>query len=243
MVEAGFVGGTRPAGSPNLSHAWARTIDGAQGGTWRTAHLLGTPALDQYRGYVGQSRSQDPTHTWNTSPAPAVDRGGIPADDREPAEHVLVALNRTPDASLAATSDPHILDGQLRTLIDEHEAVLADPPADHTEHIAAAEAALDRALLNHAAAIGQLDQARASRDNVNPLGLLTRDGRAERRVLDLNIEHALQPFDDTLAPLTKAEAALTQALARQAERDNFDRAEGWRNTRSPLSEIPRRPLG
>ncbi len=230
IVEAGFVVGTRPDGSPNLSHAWARTIDGAQGGTWQTAHLLGTPALDQYRGYVGQSRSREPTHTWNTTPAPAVDHGGIPADDREPAEQVLVALNRTPDASLAANSDPYTLDRELRTLIDEHEAVLADRPPDQTEQIAAAEGAVDHAQLNHAAATGQLDQARASRDNVNPLGLLTREGRAERRVLDLNIEQAQQQYEDTLTPLTEAEAALTRALASQTDRADFDRAEGWRST-------------
>jgi len=41
-----FVCGTRADGSPNLSHAWARTVDGAQGGTWDHAHLLGSSALD-----------------------------------------------------------------------------------------------------------------------------------------------------------------------------------------------------
>ena len=214
LVEAGFVEGTRPDGSPNLSHAWARTIDGAQGGTWQTAHLLGSPALDQYRGYVGQSRSQEPTHTWNTTPAPAVDHGGIPADDREPAEHVLVALNRSPDASLAATSDPHTLDRELRTLIAEHEAVLGGRPPDRTEQIAAAKAALDHAQLQHAAAAGQLGQARASRDNVNPFGLLAREGRAERCALDLNLAQAQKRFHDTLTPLTEAEAALTRGSRR-----------------------------
>jgi hypothetical protein len=33
-LPAAFVQGTRKDGSPNLSHAWARTVDGAQGGTW-----------------------------------------------------------------------------------------------------------------------------------------------------------------------------------------------------------------
>ena len=32
--------GRRPDGTPNLSHAWARTIAGAQGGTWTQVHLL-----------------------------------------------------------------------------------------------------------------------------------------------------------------------------------------------------------
>ena len=46
---------------PNLSHAWARTIEGAQGGTWEAVHLLGTASLDALSGYVGQSRGRRPT--------------------------------------------------------------------------------------------------------------------------------------------------------------------------------------
>ena len=62
-------------GRPLVSHAWARTIDGVQGGTWDQVHLLATPALDRYRGYVGQSRSIAPTHTWNTTPQSLDDAG------------------------------------------------------------------------------------------------------------------------------------------------------------------------
>ena len=58
-------------------HAWARTVDGAQGGTWEACHLLGSSALDAYRGYTGQSRSRQPTHTWNTAKVAVVDHGGI----------------------------------------------------------------------------------------------------------------------------------------------------------------------
>ena len=67
VLPGGFVAGTRKDGSPNVSHAWARTVDGAQGGTWEACHLLGNAALDAYRGYTGQSRSRRPTHTWNTT--------------------------------------------------------------------------------------------------------------------------------------------------------------------------------
>ena len=98
--------GTRKDGSPNLSHAWARTVDGAQGGTWETCHLLGSAALDAYRGYTGQSRSRQPTHTWNTTRVTVVDHGGILADQRDGAEQVADALARQPDPSLAARSDP-----------------------------------------------------------------------------------------------------------------------------------------
>jgi conjugative relaxase-like TrwC/TraI family protein len=62
-LDARLVGGLRADGTPNVSYAWARTVDGAQGGTWRQVHLLGTPALDGFTGYVGQSRGQAPTHT------------------------------------------------------------------------------------------------------------------------------------------------------------------------------------
>ena len=80
VLPAEFVQGTRRDGSPNLSHGWARTVDGAQGGTWESCHLLGNSALDAFRGYSGQSRSRQPTHTWNTATVTAVDHGGVLAD-------------------------------------------------------------------------------------------------------------------------------------------------------------------
>jgi hypothetical protein len=69
VLPAGFLTGRGGEGRPRVSDAWARTIDGVQGGTWDRVHLLATPALDRYRGYVGQSRSIAPTHTWNTTTA------------------------------------------------------------------------------------------------------------------------------------------------------------------------------
>ena len=138
MLPASFVQGTRRDGSPNVSHAWARTVDGAQGGTWQACHLLGSSALDAYRGYTGQSRSRQPTHTWNTKPLVSVDYGGILADQRDPAEVVAQALARQPDPTLAARSDPWTLDRQLRDQIAEHEQVLAGRPADPSEELAAA---------------------------------------------------------------------------------------------------------
>jgi conjugative relaxase-like TrwC/TraI family protein len=75
-VPARFVQERSPDGRPRQSHAWCRTIDGVQGGTWTQVHLLATPALDNYRGYVGQSRSIQPTHTWNTIRTPDPDHGG-----------------------------------------------------------------------------------------------------------------------------------------------------------------------
>ena len=137
--------GTRKDGSPNLSHAWARTVDGAQGGTWEACHLLGSAALDAYRGYTGQSRSRQPTHTWNTARVAVVDHGGVLADQRDAAEQVADALARRPDPSLAARSDPWVLDRQLRERIAEHERVLAARPPDRREALAAATKELQAA--------------------------------------------------------------------------------------------------
>jgi len=57
----------------NTEHEFcvALVVDGAQGGTWECAHLLGTSDLDAFRGYAGQSRSCQPTHTWNTARVPS----------------------------------------------------------------------------------------------------------------------------------------------------------------------------
>ena len=135
LLPAQFATGARKDGAPNLSHAWARTVDGAQGGTWEACHLLGSSALDAYRGYTGQSRSRRPTHTWNTSRLGVVDHGGVLADRRDGAEQVADALSRHPDPTLAARSDPWVLDRQLRERIAGHERVLdLQAPEPHRDH-------------------------------------------------------------------------------------------------------------
>jgi hypothetical protein len=91
--------------------------------------------LDAYRGYTGQSRSRQPTHTWNTKQLVAVDHGGILADQRDAAE---VVVHRQPDPTLAARSDAWTLDRQLREQIAEHERVLGGRPADVHEALAVA---------------------------------------------------------------------------------------------------------
>src|SRR3954451_22956258 len=104
------------------------------------AHLLGTPALDAYRGYTGQSRSRAPTHTWNTLPLVELDVGGQPHDRGEPADQVAAALARTPDVTFAAADDPWHLDAQLRTEIAAHKATLAPRPPDRSAALDAARA-------------------------------------------------------------------------------------------------------
>ncbi len=130
-LTAALIAGRRADGTPNVSHSWARTVDGAQGGTWTQTHLLGTPTLDRFTGYVGHSRGRQPTHTWNTRPD-ATHPLRLLADDRTPTDTVADAMARAEPKTLAATDDPHTLDRRLRTERDHHTAVLATRPPDPT---------------------------------------------------------------------------------------------------------------
>ncbi|MGH9186275.1 MAG: AAA family ATPase, partial [Acidimicrobiales bacterium] len=124
VLERAFVEG-RHGRTPNISHGWARTVDGAQGGTWAQVHLLGSAALNRYSGLVGKSRSQLPTHTWNVTRLVDIDHGGALADDRTPAEEVLDALQRVPDTAFAIHADPYQLDRHLTAERDFHLAAVA----------------------------------------------------------------------------------------------------------------------
>ncbi|HWE65162.1 MAG TPA: MobF family relaxase, partial [Acidimicrobiales bacterium] len=105
-LDPGFVAGGRPDGRPNLSHGWARTVEGAQGGTWDQVHLLGNAALGQEKGYVGQSRGRRPTHTWNVRRVPETDYGGHRVQAPTAAHEVRAALEREDRQVFAATEDP-----------------------------------------------------------------------------------------------------------------------------------------
>ena len=130
--------GRRRDGRPNVSHGWCRTVDGAQGGTWDHVHLLGTAALDNFTGYVGQSRARVETHTWNVRRLPAGDWGGRLADDRSGAEQAADAMRRAPLKTFAAHDDPFELDRRLRSEIAAHRAVLAGGPLDMSDQLASA---------------------------------------------------------------------------------------------------------
>jgi hypothetical protein len=227
-LPAAFVQGARKDGSPNLSHAWARTVDGAQGGTWEVCHLLGSAALDAYRGYTGQSRSRQPTHTWNTARVAVVDHGGALADRRDAAEQVADALARQPDPSLAARSDPWPLDSQLRQQIAEHERVLAARPPDRRAALGAATKDLQ------AAKSGLADrEAMASRTAdrlaaVGALAGLTRRGRDQRRWLQ---DKLASDAGRAAAAKDNCDELGRRISGLRREQDTFDRfeaAEGWR---------------
>jgi hypothetical protein len=144
LLPREYVTGCRSDGTPNLSHAWARTIDGAQAGTWEQAHLFATPNLDRLTAYVGQSRGRRPTHTWNTEREPSgEEHGNVVVDPRSPDEQVLAAAARIPERTFAAAEDPWVLDRQLRAERAEHAAALGAAPQDcslsHARYTSSAE--------------------------------------------------------------------------------------------------------
>jgi conjugative relaxase-like TrwC/TraI family protein len=142
---AEFVAGSQPDGAPNVSHAWARTIASAQGGTWEQVHLLATPTLDRNSAYVGQSRGRQPTHTWNTAIDDLYEHGYVLRDEREPAQQALDAMRREPDTTFSAADDPWVVDREMRAERAEHEQVLAAGPRDVRAHLDRALKRLERA--------------------------------------------------------------------------------------------------
>jgi hypothetical protein len=140
-VPAAFVASRRGDGRPQLSHGWCRTIDGVEGGTWTEVHLLGTAALDRYRGYVGLSRATAGTHTWNTRPHDPADHGGrLVRGAGTPAEEVLGALRRAEPKTFSAFDDPYRLAEALGRERSEHRLVLSRRPHQDPRRLEVARA-------------------------------------------------------------------------------------------------------
>ena len=174
-----FVEGRRTDGSPNCSHAWARTVDGIQGGTWPQVHLLGTAALERFTGYTGQSRSRHATHTWNVARLPDIDHGGVLADQRSPEREVLDALRRQPDTGFAIHDAP----GRVERLLAERaalRALLRHRPPDRRPALHKAELALESAKKELYWAQHRLEHAQERLDRFGPLSQLRRQGRKEK---------------------------------------------------------------
>lgn len=233
-LPASFVQGARKDGSPNLSHAWARTVDGAQGGTWEACHLLGSSALDAYRGYTGQSRSRQPTHTWNTARLVPPDHSGALAERRGPAELVADALARQPDPTLAARSDPWVLDRRLRAQIAEHERVLATRPPDRQEALVAAAKALQAAESWLANMDAVASETARQLEAIGLVAGLSRRGREQRRVL----QDKLAADGERAGAAKETRDDLTGRAERlrheQVALEHFEAAERWRR-----DEVPR----
>jgi conjugative relaxase-like TrwC/TraI family protein len=229
-LRRNLVGGFRPDGTPNVSHAWARTVDGAQGGTWRQVHLLGTPALDRFTGYVGQSRGQAPTHTWNTR-AEADHPLGLLADDRSPGEAVLDAMRRDQAKTLAAHDDPWTLDNRLRAERDEHAAVVATRPPDPRANLHGARGRLARAIDEHRWAVEGLAQRENERAGLGPLVRIRRGGRDQVARADEALAGAHRRLERAEQALRGADADIGRLEQAAAARAAWDHAHGWRVNR------------
>jgi conjugative relaxase-like TrwC/TraI family protein len=174
-----FIAGDRTDGSPNCSHAWARTVDGVQGGTWPQVHLLGTAALERFTGYTGQSRSRQATHTWNVTRLPEIDHGGVVADQRTADRKVLDALRRQPDTGFAIHDAPTHPE-RLRAERAELRALLRHRPPDRHPAFHQAELALEYAKKELYWAHYRLDHAKERLEQFGPLSQLRRHGRHEK---------------------------------------------------------------
>jgi conjugative relaxase-like TrwC/TraI family protein len=228
VLSAEFVRGTRRDGSPNVSHGWGRTVDGAQGGTWECCHLLGSSALDAYRGYSGQSRSRQPTHTWNTVTVAGGDHGGVLADRRSAAQQVAVALARRPDPRLAAHSDPFIVERQLVALIEAHRAVLDGQPPDRSAAVARADQELARARDRQSNRESIVAGTRERLDAIGPLSGLSRHGRAERRWWQAKLVDDLDAAELARAATETAVTKCEQLRCAQGAHDRFEQTHRWR---------------
>jgi hypothetical protein len=231
LLPKSFVAGLRDDATPNVSHAWARTVDGAQGGTWEAAHLLGTDALDAFRGYVGQSRSRVPTHTWNVRHTPAVDHGGVLADDRGGAAQVLAALGREPDVDFAAVDDPWPADRRLHAERAEHRHVLDRCPNDRSRELQAAVNRGHEAVLQLRFAEGDVERAVQALKELPHLGRLRGAGRAARARAESRLDDATGVLDRRRAEVADAGHRVAELEDHQRDREEFLAREGWRSSR------------
>jgi hypothetical protein len=174
-----FIQGRRSDGSPNCSHAWARTVDGIQGGTWPQIHLLGTTALQRFTGYTAQSRGRHATHTWNVTRLPDFHHGGVLADQRTPEREVLDALRRQPDTGFAIHDAPT---RRERLLAERAElrALLHQRPSDRHPAFHQAELALEYAKKDLYWAHHRLDHAQERLEQFGALSQLRRHGCQEK---------------------------------------------------------------
>ncbi len=227
------MGERSPDGRPRLSHAWCRTIDGVQGGTWAQVHLLATPALDNYRGYVSQSRSVQPTHTWNTIPTPDPDHGGrLVTEPATPAEQVAAALHRARPKTFAACDDPYRIGHRLQQEIVEHRLSLGQRPPDRRPEVDTARAALQQTETELAAAREAVRRGAVEAADANSgLGRLTPGGRARRTEAEARLAFSKLEVDVLEHSVAAHSAGLAELDAAQKVHDGYSRANGWRSQR------------
>lgn len=235
LLPAEFVTGRGADGRPQVSHAWARTIDGVQGGTWEQVHLLATPALDRYRGYVGQSRSIQPTHTWNTRPKvlddPGDHGGRLVQTYSTPAEQIAAALARAQPKTFAATDDPYRYERRVRAEHSAHQYHLDQRPPDVTDQLHRVEqdvAARERDVQDARARLAHWQQ---QQEHTAGLRGFTRARRDQQHAAAHQVQFQSGVVEQELERLDSARRQHEELLRQQAAGIQFDRANQWRYDR------------
>jgi hypothetical protein len=230
VLPRAFVAGHRSDGSPNCSHAWSRTVDGIQGGTWPQIHLLGTAALQRFTGYTAQSRGRQATHTWNVTRLPDLDHGGVLADQRTPEREVLDALRRQPDTGFAVHDAPT----PMERLLAEQAALrhlLNDRPADRRPAFRQAEFALASAKKNLYWANHRLETAEKRLSELGPLSRLRRHGRNEKTSVLDQIDRFTDDVRKAETTIAGCQRDLDKLRPQVDQREEWDADHGWPDSR------------
>jgi conjugative relaxase-like TrwC/TraI family protein len=235
LLPAEFVTRRGADGRPQVSHAWARTIDGVQGGTWEQVHLLATPAVDRYRGYVGQSRSIQPTHTWNTRPKvlddPDDHGGRLVQTYSTPAEQIAAALARAQPKTFAATDDPYRYERRVRAEQAAQQDHLDQRPPDVVDQLRRVEqdvAVRERDLQD---AQGRLAHWQEQQEHTAGLRGFTRARRDQQHAAAHQVQFQSGIVEQELERLDSARRQHEELLRQHAAGIAFDRANQWRHDR------------
>ncbi len=228
MLTAAFVEGRRRDRMPNMSHAWARTVDGSQGGTWTQVHVLGSAGLDNFKGYVAQSRSKLPTHTWNVSRVVDVDYGGILADRRPPEEEVLRALKRAEPKTFAAGDDPGLTERRLQAELEAQQAIVDTRPPDRRRELTQAREALARNRQELEGAELFFGGATQRLHDAGGLARIRREGRNAHERAAAELEKATERLRAARSQVRSSEIGVAALERAEGESATWDGTHGWR---------------
>jgi hypothetical protein len=190
--------------------------------------VLGSAALDNFKGYVAQSRSKLPTHTWNVSRVVDVDYGGILADRRPPEAEVLRALERAELKTVAAGADPSLTDRRLQADLEAQQAIVATRPPDRRRELTQARDALARARQDLEGAEAFFGGATRRLHDAGGLARIRRDGREAHVRAVADLEEATGRLRGAHSLVRQSEARVAAVERAVAERIEWDGAHGWR---------------
>lgn len=235
VLPAGFVSAKGGDGRPQVSHSWARTMDGVQGATVDQVHLLATPTLDRYRGYVGQSRSIQPTHTWNTTPKSIDDPGDHGGRLVQPysttAEQIAAALARAQPKTFAAVDDPRRHEQRIRAEQAAHQEHLDRRPLEVVEEIRRAEQTVAARQEDLHDAQARLAHWRNQAEQTAGLRGFTPSRRERHHHAMGQVRFQAGVVERETERLDTARREHQQLLRRQAAGEAFDQANQWRRDR------------